>query len=244
LGSYVATINLLLMTQAVSSITRAENDREEIACDVKIRLLAHWRLLKDVKTGVDLSLAQQMETKLQLENQTDGIASLDRKAEQAIKENQEQHVLVRELHVMASASKKGIQSILLTAALNLLYTMLGVLTIQDIATKLHDLMVLISMFQVEVRESVGLLLRQFTRMYQLLQSIEASISRRLGPPIIKFTDALGMTMALPHQFCVRWEIFRGMLGVIFDRRPGKSRVEMGQFLIMHAAGGRVLLERS
>lgn len=49
-------------------------------------------------------------------------------------------------------------------------------------------------------------------------------------------------MALPFQMCVRWETFRLMVNAVFDGRPGKARVSMGKFLVMQAAGGRLLRE--
>jgi len=56
LGSHVATINLLLITQTVGSISAAENDRERLACELQTKILAHRRLLEDVKGKVEVSL--------------------------------------------------------------------------------------------------------------------------------------------------------------------------------------------
>lgn len=121
---------------------------------------------------------------------------------------------------------------------------LGLLTLRDIAIQLYNLTASITKFTVEMQESIALLMGQFARIYNILQGLEASITRRVCPPIVQFTDALGETMALPYQMCVQWKTFRLMLDVVFDGRPGKSRVDMGKFLIMHAAGGRLLLEKS
>jgi hypothetical protein len=66
LGSHVATINLLLMTQTIGSIAAAENDRESFAFSLQAKILAHRRLIEDVKTRVELNLERQLETKLQL----------------------------------------------------------------------------------------------------------------------------------------------------------------------------------
>lgn len=41
LGSHVATINLLLMTQTVRSITMAENKRAKVACGLEKKIMAH-----------------------------------------------------------------------------------------------------------------------------------------------------------------------------------------------------------
>lgn len=135
-------------------------------------------------------------------------------------------------------------SILAIATETLFHTTSGLLTIQDIATKLYGLIVSVSKFRTEVKESLALLLRLFARICHSLRRLESTMSRRLDLPTITFTDALGMKMALPYQLCTMWETFRLMLGVMFVGRPGKSRVDNGQFLIVHAAGGSLLLRKS
>ena len=265
LGSHVATITLLLMTQTISSITRAEYDRANVACELRDNILAHRRLLGDVKTEVDSVLSQQMETKLrlqevktgiesslaqqrgvkrQLENQADTIDSLNRQTDQAFKQLHNQGALFQDLDLKVSTSNEGIHSILATATQTLSQTLAGLFTLRDIGTKLYDLIVSIGKFKVEMRESISLLLRLFGDIYQSLRRLEACIARRLGPPIIEFTDALGMTFGLPYQACIQWESFRLMLSALFVGRQGRSRVDKGQFLIIHSVGGRLLLESS
>jgi hypothetical protein len=244
LGSHVATISLLLMTQAVSSITTAEHDRAEATCGLQAKILAHRRLLEDVQTKVDSLLSHQLETKGQLERQADTIGTLDRKADQTTQQLHDEHNLIQEFKSIAMTTGERTRSILAIATETLSQATQGLLTLRDIAIQLYNLAAVITKFTVETQESIALLMRQFARIYSILHILQGSIATRICPPIVQFTDALGETLALPYQICLQWKTFRLMLNAIFEGRPGKSRVERGNFLIMHAAGGRRLLEDS
>jgi hypothetical protein len=244
LGSHIATISLLLMTQAVSSITTAEHDRAEAACGLQEKILAYRRLLEDVHTGVDSSLAHQLETKGQLERQADAIDALDRKADQTIQQLRDEHNLIQEVKSMALTTEECTRSVLAITIGTLSQATRGLLTLRDIAIQLYNLVAMITKFTVEMQESIASLMRQFARIHSILNTLQRSLATRICPPIVQFTDALGETLALPYQMCLRWKTFRLMLNAIFEGRPGKSRVERGNFLIMHATGGRRLLEDS
>jgi hypothetical protein len=244
LGSHVATINLLLMTQAVSSITAAENDREEATCGLHEKIRAHRMLLDEVKSGVDSSLARQLGTKLQLEAQANTLGTLNCKADQTMLQLRNEQVLIDEVKKAASKTEENTKSLLVMATDTLSQATLGLLTLRDIAVKLCYLAASITKFTVEMREAIALLTRQFAGIYKVLRAVEASLPRRIFLPIVHFTDALGETFALPYQVCMQWKTFRLMLHALFHQRPGQSRVEMGNFLIMHAAGGRLLQEGS
>ena len=49
-------------------------------------------------------------------------------------------------------------------------------------------------------------------------------------------------MALPLQLCQSWITFQELLKVAFIGKPGKLRIDSGQYVIMQARGGRVLTE--
>lgn len=244
LGSHVATISLLLMTQAVSSITTAEHDRTEATCGLQEKILAYRRLLKNVQTGVESSLSHQVETKSQLERQEETLGTLDRKADRTIQQLHDEHDLIQEVMSMASTTEKHTRSVISITTDTLSQATQGLLTLRDLAMQLFDLVAAITKFTVEMQESIALLMRQFARIFSILHTLQGSLATRICPPIVQFTDALGETLALPYQMCLQWKTFRLILNAIFDGRPGKSRVERGDFLIMHAAGGRRLLEDS
>jgi hypothetical protein len=244
LGSHVATISLLLMTQAVSSITTAEHDRAEATCGLQEKILAYRRLLEDVRTEVDSSLSHQVETKSQLERQEETLGTLDCKADRTIQQLHNEHDLIQEVLSVASTTEEHTRSVIAITTDTLSQASQGLLTLRDLAMQLFDLVAAITKFTVEMQESIALLMRQFARIFSILHTLQGSLATRICPPIVQFTDALGETLALPYQMCLQWKTFRLILNAIFDGRPGKSRVERGDFLIMHAAGGRRLLEDS
>lgn len=244
LGSHVATISLLLMTQTVSSITTAEHDRAQIACGLQEKILAHRRQLGDVQTRVESSLSHQVEMKSRLERQEETLDTLDRKADRTTQQLHDEHDLIQEVVSVASTTEENTRSVLAITNNTLSQVTQGVLTLRDLAVRVYDLVAAITKFTVEMRESMALLVRQFARISSILHSLQGSIATRICPPIVQFTDAFGETLALPYQMCIQWKTFRLILNAIFDNRPGKPRVERGDFLIMHAAGGRRLLENS
>jgi hypothetical protein len=185
-----------------------------------------------------------VETKSQLERQEETLGTLDRKADQTIQQLHNEHNLIQEVISMASTTEEHTRSVLAITTDILSQATQGLLTLRDLAMQLYDLVAAITKFTVEMQEAIALLMRQFARIYSILYTLQGSLATRICPPIIQFTDALGETLALPYQMCLQWKTFRLMLNAIFDGRPGKSRVERGDFLIMHAAGGRRLLEDS
>jgi hypothetical protein len=244
LGSHVATISLLLMTQAVSSITTAEHDRAQANCGLQEKILAYRRQLDDVQTRVDSSLSHQVETKSRLERQEESLGTLDRKADRTIQQLHDENDLIQEVIFVASATEENTRSVLAITADTLSQVTQGLLTLRDLAMRVYGLVAAITKFTAEMQESMAMLMRQFARICSILHALQGSLATRICPPIVQFTDALGETLALPYQICLQWKAFRLILNAIFDDRPGKSRVERGEFLIMHAAGGRRLLEDS
>jgi hypothetical protein len=244
LGSFVATISLLLMTQTVSSVTAAEHERDKTAGTLQESILAHRRLLENVKTDVGSSLAEHKETRSQLQSQGDSMKDLHLKSDRTSSQLEEENVLVQEIKSTTLITERTTRSLLSTATDTLTQATLSLLTLRDLAVQLSNLVASFTKFTLEMRESVGLLLRQFERMYKLLQSLEAGFTRKIYLPIVRFTDALGEEIALPYQVCRRRETFRMMVNTIFIDRPGKDRVAMDKFQIMHAQGGRLLQKKS
>jgi CheY-like chemotaxis protein len=244
LGSHVATVNLLLMTQTVGSISAAENDRERLACELQNEILAHRRLLEDVNVRVELSLEQQLETKLQSLEHSIALDNLGSKADQTHKQLHDQQTLIQEVQSMVSNTREQTTSILTAATDIMVLATSGVMKLRLIARQLSRMFELCTRFTTEMRAAMAELLQLFFGLHTILRRIENSLPRRVYLPIVQFTDALGETIPLPYQLCQQWATFKGLLGVIFINRPGKTRVEMGQYLIMNAKGGRLLREAS
>jgi hypothetical protein len=171
LGSHVATISLLLITQAVLSITTAEHDRAEATCGLQEKILQYRRLFKDVQTRVDLLLAHQLEAKGQLERQADTMDILDRKANQTVQQLRNEHNLIQEVKSMASTTEERTRSVLAIATYTLSQATQGLLTLRDIAMQLYNLAATITKFTVEIQESIALLIHQFARIYSILYTL-------------------------------------------------------------------------
>jgi hypothetical protein len=244
LGSHVSTINLLLMTQTVGSITSAENDIERVACGLESKIIAQRQILEEVKTQVDVCLEQQQEIKVHLEDHSTVLNNLGTKANRTNQLLHDQAELVQGIQAKISNTQDQNRSILsaVTEILSLITS--GVMSVRLIVNQLTKMSEMCTRFTAEMREMASNLMRLFFRILDLVELIENNLPMRLSLPIVKFTDALGETMALPYQLCQQWSTFRQLLSVIFDNKPGKYRVETGQFLIMNARGGRVLREAS
>jgi hypothetical protein len=244
LGSHVMTINLLLMTQTISCITSSEHDRAEAASGLHEKILAIRGLLEDVQAGVDSSSALQQETKPQVERQARSLSALDHKADHIIQQLRDDNGLIQEVKSAVSKTEKRTRSILAMATDTLSQATLGLLTLRDIAMKLSDLIASIGNLTAEIRKSITLLMRQFAHIHRMLRNIEGRLPERIYLPIVEFTDALGESFALPYQVCLRWETFQLMLNAMFDGRPGRARVQSGDFLMINATSGRRLLNDS
>ncbi|TVY89992.1 hypothetical protein LAWI1_G005003, partial [Lachnellula willkommii] len=152
LGSFFTTISLLLMTQTVSSVTAAEHERDRTACTLQESILAHRRLIEDVKTDVGLSLAEQKKTKSQLQNQADSINDLHLKSKHISSQLQEEHALVQEVKSITVTTEKATRSILSAATDTLTQATLSLLTLRDLTVQLQNLVASFTKFTIEMRE--------------------------------------------------------------------------------------------
>ena len=244
LGSHIAVINLLLMTQTVRSITVAENEREQMVCGLESKILAHKRLLEGVKGHVEVSFGNQLETKIHLQDQTALLESLGGKTDNANERLENQDAILQAIQTTVTNTRVQTTSVLTIATNILALVTSGVANIQLIMRQLSRIFEPFTRLTKDMRESMSKLMLLFSGIYNSLQRIEARLPMRLNLPIVQFTDALGDTMALPYQLCQQWPTFKMMIGVIFNDKQGKSRAETGQYLIMNARGGRLLREIS
>ena len=242
LGSHVSTINLLLMTQTVQSVTRAEDNRAEVACGLEQRILAHRRLLEDVNVKAETSLNQHSETISNLENQEASLNTLVDKAEATSVQLRDQNLNLHEVRSIVGSTQEQTMSILASATEILSLVTSGLMTLRSISEQMYRMLKLCADFTHEMRTTMTALVQLFSSLQASLRRIERSLPLRINLPIVQFTDALGETMALPFQICQQFSTFKAMLGVIFLDKPGKWRVDLGQYLIMNGQGGRLLTE--
>ncbi|KFY46548.1 hypothetical protein V495_02401 [Pseudogymnoascus sp. VKM F-4514 (FW-929)] len=240
LGSHVSTINLLLMTQTVRSITIADNDRAELADGLGKKIMAHRGLLEEVKGKIELSGKQQSAMSTQLEHQTKSLQRLETDAEILDGQIKEQNVALKEVRLLASRAELKITSILSATTDILTLITSGISTLQAIATHLLNTFELVTNFTAEMRVAMGELLQQFWSLQNTLSRIEQALPMQVYLPIIQLTDAFGDNLALPYQLCRTWSAFQELLRAMYINRQGWFRVKSGQYLIMQARGGQLI----
>ncbi|RYP79869.1 hypothetical protein DL770_006474 [Monosporascus sp. CRB-9-2] len=244
LASHVATINLLLMTQAVASISIAEDDRDRLASGLESKILAHRRLLEDINGQVDTSLERQQGIKTQLLEQSSVLDELGEKADKTRQQLRGQEASIQEIQTIANHTQEQTKSILATVTEVLGLLTSGLMHLHQITKQLHKMIRTCATFTAEMRTAMSKLMELFFSLQTVLQRIDRNLPTRLYLPTVQLTTALGETMALPYQLCQQWATFTELLRVIFLDKPGKSRVDMGKYLIMNARGGRLLVEGS
>lgn len=244
LGSHVGTINLLLMTQTIGSLTAAERDRDRLQSELVTKILSHRRLLENVQDRVEFSIEKQCETNLHLQNQSAALCNLAGKADQTNSNLRDQQAILEGVEALALTTQEQTTSILSATTNIMALATSGFMNLQQIAQQLVRMFQLCAAFTTEMRVAMANLTQLFLSLHTVLRRIELALPTRLSLPIVQFTDALGCTMALPYQLCQQWSTFRELLGVIFIDKPGKSRVDEGLFRIMQDRGGRLLQEAS
>ncbi|KAL8914321.1 MAG: hypothetical protein Q9171_001041 [Xanthocarpia ochracea] len=244
LTSHVITINLLLTTQAVASISLAEDDRHRLASGLESKVLENRGLLEDIDGDFEICLERQQEMKTQLKNQHSVPDELSRQADRNFQQLSEQNASIEEIQITTDRTQGQTNSILAKVTEVLFLAASGLMHLRHIDQQLHKTLQLCADFTEEMRTAMSKLLNLFINIQSTLLKIDHNLPARLYPPIVQFTTALGESLALPYQLCQQWTTFTGLLRLIFLDKPGQSRVEMGKFMIMYARGGRLLEKNS
>ncbi|KFY10924.1 hypothetical protein V492_04776 [Pseudogymnoascus sp. VKM F-4246] len=244
LSSHLRITNVRLTTQAVISLMEASGERKRIECGLHSQILASQRLIEDVKGHAEVSLENQLETKMHLRDQSAVLERLEGKADHANENLESQGAVLRAVQATVTNSQAQTTSILTTATDILALVTPGVANLQLSIRDLLKIPELYTRFMDDMRESMSKLLTLLSGMSDGVQRIEAVLQRGPSLPIIKFTDALGETIALPYQLCQEWSTFKDLMGLVFKKKQGKFRVDAGQYLIMNARGGRLLQKAS
>ncbi|KAL7910413.1 hypothetical protein GGI35DRAFT_366168 [Trichoderma velutinum] len=144
LASHVATINLLLITQAVASISVAEDDRDRLASSLESRILTQQRVLDGVNSRVDTSLERQREMKIQLEAQFSISNKLEKKQDKT-------HQSIREIQTITNHTRDETTTILVMVPKILGLITSGVMQLRQIAKQLHKMVRVCATFTAEMR---------------------------------------------------------------------------------------------
>ena len=242
LGSHIATINLLLLTQTVGSIVSAENNRESSFSELEHKISANSMILESVDRISKLSFEHQSDARTTLHKHHVTLVGIEQSSAKIQSKIDTQNAIICNSAQTVSEVHQKTTSVLSVATKTLMLTTLGMMSLRRIAEQLRRVFELLTHFTTDMRTAMAELMQLFCTIRAAMNRLELGMSKHINLPIIKFTDALGDPMALPYQVCQNWSAFNNILKIIFMDKPGKSRVDMGQFLIMQARGGRLLQE--
>lgn len=228
------------MTQAVASISAAEDDRDRLTSGLESNILAHRRLLEIINDHVETSLEQQQEIKTQLQDQSSALYEMEKGADKTHQQLSSQEASIEEIQAIAGRTQKQTKSILATVTEVLSLVTSGLMQLRQITKQLHTMIQVCTRFTAEMRIAMSKLMELSLSLQTILQPIDRNIPTSLYLPTLQFTTALGQTMALPYRLCQQWATFTELLRVVFLDKPGKFSVDMGKYLIMNACGGRLL----
>ncbi|KAH6680544.1 hypothetical protein B0J14DRAFT_648919 [Halenospora varia] len=242
LGSHVATIKLLLMTQTIHSLNAAEVSSKRVACSLEQKILANRALLEGVRAQVGFSVAQQVTVISKLERHASTLSSLEIKADTLNTMIYDQNLTTQKVTSDISTIKEDMTSIASTTRDIISTVTSGTVTLKSIACLFRILLKLCTKFTTNIPVALAEALKLLSDIQRRFLRMETNLPPRVTSLTIQFTDALGENMTLPYQLCQHWSTFKQLLNVIFMHKPGKSRVRKGKYRIMNANGGRLITE--
>jgi len=242
LGSHVATINLLLLTQTMGSIMSAENNRECLFNKLEQKISANGVILASVDRIAKLSLEQQLDARATLHKHHATLERIEQTSAGVQSKIDTQTASISNITQTVSEVHVQTTSVLSVATKTLIHTTLGMMSLHRIAEQLRRVFKLLTQFTTDMRTTMTEVMQLFREIRATMSRLELGISKHINLPIIKFTDALGDQIALPYNVCQNWSAFTNILKIVFMDKPGKFRVDMGQYFIMQVRGGRLLQE--
>ncbi|OAL02500.1 hypothetical protein IQ06DRAFT_117281 [Phaeosphaeriaceae sp. SRC1lsM3a] len=232
LASHIATINILLMTQAVSSISLAENDRHDLTSGLESKILAYRRHLEGIRNNLDLNLEQQRRIRDCLHQQHSGLEELRRKNDETNYQLRDQAAVIQAVHTSTKHTGSQTTSILEITTQVLASITSGLVQIKQISQQLTQVLQICANFTTEMRGAMSKVIELFNCIHTTLQRIDHSLPARPHLPTVQFTTALGETMALPFQLCQQWETLIELMGVITSSELGRGNLLKGDWIII------------
>jgi ubiquitin len=251
LAPIVATITVLLVTQTIDTLSNAESDRLQIARELNCKLSSQCKILADLKqTTLDITTAQarfeagQSHTTAAAAAQDQDLRTLKSEAGDGTTINsrtQATHMLATTIR-QHTAGIKAVADSILGRALDLMSVVTaGISKIQDIITPLIAQMIrLTAQFTIEMRETMGKLLRAVWGIQRQLAWLERFLPKQIDLPVVRFRDAFNEMRSLPYDLSRQWQTFQGLVAVVFTNRQGLHRVNMGQYFVTNVRIGQRL----
>lgn len=262
LTSKVSTILLLLTTQTVESLVKAETDRANVAQDTVARLSLQQALLERWENDRTTGHAHILR---KLHSHTQEFASLQSKSDKVVNQGsdiqdhlQDQDAALHDLqqHVASSSDQtkalcKDVTIIQhdvaairadTTSILAFMIKLMAVFTervskLQHVAELISDLLKLTTTLSGDMLQAMAVLLREFWEIRKQLARIERYLPMRIDYPMVQFRDAMNNVTPFPYHVFRQWEGARRMVAAIFVNRQGLRRVEMGHWFVTHVRRG-------
>ncbi len=262
----LSTILILLTSQIMDSVAKAEVDRASIGNEISAKVSLQQVLLERLETQraitqvdahanhTDLTNALQSQGQtlqvLQVETKRQGSIARTRLDEQGavLKEIQQQTMSSGNQVDTVSTQVVAIQqdvalirsetgSILDFLARMWRFTVDRAARLNEIAELITQLLTLILDMTKETMHMVLDLLREIKEIRQRLLCIERYLPMQMHYPMIQFRDAFNTVTPFPFSVFREWEGAKRMVAAIFVNKQGLRRVEMGQWFVTHVKKG-------
>ncbi|KAJ9612565.1 hypothetical protein H2200_004162 [Cladophialophora chaetospira] len=259
-------ILILLTSQIVESLAKAESDRASIGNDISTKLSLQQFLLERLETKCATVQSDATTAHAKLTNavhsQSRAITELHVKTEnqKAVIESRlvEQGVVLEDIQHQTIATgdqvniismqvvsvqqdlaqiKADTGSVLDFMARMWKFTVDGFSRLHEIAELITDLLRLTVAMTKETMETMLRLLREIKDIRQQLICIERYMPMQVHYPMIYFRDAFNDVNPLPYHVFRQWEGAKRMVAAIFVNRQGLRRVETGQWFVTHVKKG-------
>ncbi|VUC29689.1 unnamed protein product [Clonostachys rosea] len=183
LATHVATINLILLTQVVASISAAEDDRDILISYLESKIFVP-AALRDVNGRVDISLERQQEIKTQLRGQSSILDVLGGKADETRQQLGGQEASIREIQTIVNHTLEKTKSTLTTATEVLYRVTSGLIHLSQITKQLRMMIQLCTTLIIEMRAAMSTLMELFPNLQITLQQVNRNLPTRLYLPTV------------------------------------------------------------
>ena len=196
--------------------------------------------LRTLKSKADELLKDNVTHEIHLHNQDAILVNIQDNSTTINSRTQETHILAAAIR-QDTAEIKAVTDSVLRRALDLMSAATaGISKIQDIVTLIAQITRLTTQFTIEMRETIGKLLRMFWDIQRQLARLERFLPKQIDLPVVRFRDAFNEMRSLPYDLSRQWQTFQGLVAVIFMNRQGLHRVNMGQYFVTDVRIGQRL----
>jgi hypothetical protein len=219
------------LKQTTLGITSAQARLEAEQSHMTAAAVAQDQDLRTLKSKADELLKDNITHEIHLYNQDAILVDIQDNGTTINSRTQETHILATAIRQDA-AEIKALTDSVLGRALDLMSAVTaGISKIQDIITLIAQMIRLTTQFTIEMRETMGKLLRAFWDIQRRLARLERFLPKQIDLPVVRFRDAFNEMRSLPYDLSRQWQTFQRLVAVVFTNRQGLHRVNMGQYFV-------------